>query len=160
MADYLKDLRKVVGHRPLLSVGAGIILEDERGWTLLQRRSDNGCWDHSGGSIELDERVEDAARRELEEETGLIAGELSLLGVFSGPENHFSYPNGDEVSYVGIIYVCRDWSGEPRCQAGEVEELRFFPPEALPEPINPPSRPAISAWLESRGFAPLSPKET
>jgi hypothetical protein len=56
---------------------------------------------------------------------------------------------------VSVVYVCRDWTGTLRPQKGEVEELRFFPPEALPQPINPASRPALSAWLVSRGFPPL-----
>ncbi|MBR3294231.1 MAG: NUDIX hydrolase [Oscillospiraceae bacterium] len=150
MSDYIMDLRKIVGHRPLLSVGASVIIEDERGWTLLQKRRDNGCWGYAGGSVELDERVEDAARRELLEETGLVAGALELLGIYSGPECHFSYPNGDEMSYVDIVYLCRDWTGELRPQPEEVDELRFFPPDALPEPLSPPIRRQLLDWAEQR----------
>ena len=53
-----------------------------RGEMLLQRRRDNGCWAYPGGSVELDEVVEDAARREVEEEMGLRLGELELWNVF------------------------------------------------------------------------------
>lgn len=49
------DLRKVVGHRPLLRCGAGVIVEDNEGKILLQLRQDNGCWGMPGGSVELDE---------------------------------------------------------------------------------------------------------
>ena len=77
MSDYILDLRKIVGHRPLLQVGASVIVEDETGRILLQLRHDNHCWGYPGGSVELDEVVEDAARRELLEETGLVAGEMS-----------------------------------------------------------------------------------
>ena len=66
---------------------------------LLQKRSDNHCWGYAGGSVELDEVVEDAAKRELFEETGLIAEKLELFGVFSGKETHYVYPNGDELEY-------------------------------------------------------------
>ena len=34
------DLRKIVGHRPLLQVGASIIIEDNQGRILLQLRKD------------------------------------------------------------------------------------------------------------------------
>ena len=71
MSGYIMDLRKIVGHRPLLQVGASVIVEDEKGRVLLQKRTDNHCWGYPGGSTELDERVEDAAARELREETGL-----------------------------------------------------------------------------------------
>ena len=147
---YILDLRKIVGHRPLIQVGAGIIVEDPQGRVLLQLRSDNHCWSYCGGSIEIDERVEDAAKRELYEETGLIAGELELFGVWSGPELHYVYPNGDEVSNVDIVFLCRDFSGELKPQAGEVELLRFFAPDEIPENLSPPIRPALSKWMEQK----------
>lgn len=59
MSDYIMDLRKIVAHRPLLQVGASVIVEDEKGRILLQKRSDNHCWGYAGGSVELDETVED-----------------------------------------------------------------------------------------------------
>ena len=68
MSSYIMDLRKIVGHRPLLQVGASVIVEDKEGRILLQLRSDNHCWGYAGGSVELDEEVEEAAKRELFEE--------------------------------------------------------------------------------------------
>ena len=150
MSDYIMDLRRLVGHRPLLSPGASVILEDAEGRVLLQLRHDNRCWGYAGGAVEMDEVVEDAARRELFEETGLRAGKLELFGVFSGPESHFYYPNGDEVSYVEIVYLCRDYTGELKPQPGEVDELRFFAADELPEPISPTIRRALLQWAESK----------
>ena len=132
----------------MLQVGAGIIIEDPQGRVLLQLRADNHCWGYCGGSIEIDERVEDAAKRELFEETGLIAGEVELFGVWSGPELHYVYPNGDEVSNVDIVFLCREFSGELKPQAGEVEALRFFNLDEIPENLSPPIRPALSKWIE------------
>ena len=123
MSGYIMDLRKIVGHRPLLQVGASVILEDEQGRVLLQKRTDNHCWGYPGGSTELDERVEDAAARELFEETGLTANHLELFGVFSGKELHYVYPNGDEVSNVDIVFLCRDYSGTLCCQDGDSDSL-------------------------------------
>lgn len=147
MAEYILDLRKVVGHRPLLQAGASVILEDAQGRILLQKRADNHLWGYHGGSVELDEDVETAARRELLEETGLTAGEMTLFGVFSGPEMHYVYPNGDEVSNIDHVYLCTDWTGTPRPQPGEVEELRFFAPGELPGDIASMNIPALRAWL-------------
>ena len=94
MSNYIMDLRAVVGNRPLLQVGASVIVVDSENRILLQLRSDNHCWGYAGGSVELDEVVEDAAKRELFEETGLIAESLELFGVFSGKDIHYVYPNG------------------------------------------------------------------
>lgn len=148
MSGYIMDLRKIVGHRPLLQVGAGVIVENEKGEVLLQKRADNHCWGYAGGSVELDEVVEDAAKRELYEETGLIAREIELFGVFSGPDTHYVYPNGDEVSNVDIVFLCRDYGGALRCQEGEVEELRFFSTNALPENLSPPIRRPLLKWAQ------------
>lgn len=93
--------------------------------------------------MEIDEKVEDAAKRELYEETGLIAEELHLLGVYSGKEMHNIYPNGDEVSNVDIVYVCRKYSGELKRQESEVEDLRFFSIEDMPMNIFKPNVPAV-----------------
>ena len=56
MSNYIMDLRKVVGHAPLLQAGASIIVENENGQVLLEKRTDNHQWGYAGGSIELGER--------------------------------------------------------------------------------------------------------
>ncbi len=139
MSDYILDLRKLVGSRPLLQVGGSVICTDGQGRILLQRRRDNHAWCYPGGSVELDEVVEEAARRELYEEMGIRAEKLRLWGVFSGPKTHYVYPNGDEVSGVDIVYECRKWSGEVKPDPAEVEEWGWFAPDSLPEPLSPPT---------------------
>lgn len=62
------------------------------------RRSDNHRWVCSGGAVEIDEYVEDCAKRELHEEMGLMADELEFFSVNSGP-------NGDAVSNFEIVYM-------------------------------------------------------
>lgn len=148
MSSYIMDLRKIVGHRPLLQVGASVIVVDAENRVLLQLRSDNHCWGYAGGSVELDEVVEEAAKRELYEETGLIAQRMELFGVFSGPDTHYVYPNGDEVSNVDIVYVCREYTGELHCQPGEVDELRFFRLDEIPENLFSAIRQPLMKWVE------------
>ena len=147
MSDYIMNLRKIVGHRPLLQVGASVIVADSENRILLQLRSDNHCWGYAGGSVEIDEVVEEAAKRELYEETGLVAEELQLFGVFSGRDMHYVYPNGDEVSNVDIVYICKNYSGTLRCQKGEVDELRFFSVDELPKNISAPNQKPIMQWI-------------
>ena len=147
---YVSELRKYVGHSPIVHTCASVIVENEKGQVLLQKRADNGMWGYCGGSVELFERVEDAAKRELFEETGLYAEELILFGVFSGEEQHYIYPNGDEVSTIDIVYICRRYSGTLCCQEGEVTELVFFDTEHLPEDISPPVRSPPNAYIEMK----------
>ena len=110
--SYVSDIRKKVGHDPIMLTGCSVIVRrgDE---VLLMRRSDNGLWCYHGGSLELGETVEAAARRELWEEAGLTARSLTLVGVYAGPEQHMFYPNGDEAYYTDVVFECRDFTGEP-----------------------------------------------
>jgi len=138
MTEYMKWLRQRVGHEHVMQCGASVILINEKGEMLLQKRRDNECWGYAGGSVDLGENTEVTARRELLEETGLVVGKLELYGVFSGENQHYIYPNGDEVSNVDIVYVCKEYSGELKCQASEVLELRFFALDSLPDNLSPP----------------------
>ena len=147
---YISDIRKYVGHMPIQHTAASVIVENEMGEILLQKRKDNGTWSYCGGAVELFERVEDAAARELHEEAGLKALSLELFGIFSGAEQHYIYPNGDEVSTIDILYICRSFTGELKCQPEEVEELRFFGIDEVPENICPPVREPIRKYIEYR----------
>lgn len=79
---------------------------------LIQRKHDPyaGHWALPGGFVDMDERLEPAARRELLEETGITAGELNLLGVFDAVDRD---PRERTIS---IIYWgwAPDGAAEPR----------------------------------------------
>lgn len=148
MTGYIAELRKIVGHKTLIQCAASIICVDDQGRVLLGKRSDNKMWGYSGGAVEIDEYVEDCAKRELYEEMGLIATELEFFTVNSGPEAHYIYPNGDEVSNFEIIYLCRKWHGNPKSQDGEMEELRFFSIDEIDlAKISPPIRTVVAAYI-------------
>ena len=84
-------------------------------------------------------------------ETGLRAQSLELFGVFSGRELHYVYPNGDEVSNIDIVYICRAYTGELQCQEEEVECLRFFDADACRSPFRPRSRRCFAAGRRAGG---------
>lgn len=149
MSGYIMELRKLVGHRTLIQCAASIIVINQQGQILLGKRTDNHLWGYSGGSLEIDEKVEDCAKRELQEEMGLIADKLEFFMVNSGKEVHYIYPNGDEVSNIEIVYLCYQYHGEIHRQEEEMEELRFFDPDEISlEMISPPIRPAVKALIE------------
>ena len=143
--DYILQLRQYIGHRPILMVGAGILLLDEQNRLLLMKRSDNGCWGMPGGATEPGEVIEEAAKRETLEETSLEVREISLFGVFSGPELYYKYPNGDEVYNVTIAYVSHDWRGELKLN-DEHSEWNWFSVSDIPEDISPPIKPVIEQF--------------
>ncbi len=144
------DLRKIVGHLTLIQVAASVIIENDKGQILLGKRTDNHKWGYAGGSIEIDEKVEDCALRELYEETGLVGEELEFFMISSGKEVHYIYPNGDEVSNVEIIYTCNKYHGELKPQLEEISELRFFDIDKLPEDISDPLVPVLDEYVKRR----------
>ena len=49
MADYIHEMRALVGHRPMiLNTAAGALLDDQHR-LLLQERADTGGWSFPGG---------------------------------------------------------------------------------------------------------------
>ncbi len=148
--DYILHLRQFIGHRPILMVGAAVLIVDHKQRLLLMKRSDSGCWGPPGGATEPGERVEEAAKRETQEETGLYVGEMQLFGVFSGPELFHKYPNGDEVYNVTIVYLTRDFKddtgGAQVTIDSEHTEWAWFTTTEIPENISPPMKPTIEQY--------------
>lgn len=161
MADYIKDLRRQVGSRPLLLPGAAVILTDTKNRILLQLRADNGLWGLPGGLMELGETPEETAIREAYEETGLIVSELRLFGVYSGLGQYYQYPNGDEAYHVAIIYIAGEFEGNPCEDGDETLDVKFFEPgEIRLESVCPPDRPVLADYVKSRQInnSPNSPE--
>jgi ADP-ribose pyrophosphatase YjhB (NUDIX family) len=148
MTGYIAEMRKIVGHKTIIQCAASIICVDKDGRILLGKRSDNKKWGYSGGAVEIDEYVEDCAKRELFEEMGLVAEELEFFFVNSDPEAHYIYPNGDEVSNFEVIYLCRKWHGEPKSLDGEMLDLRFFACDEIDlSEISPPIRRVVKKYI-------------
>jgi 8-oxo-dGTP diphosphatase len=116
-------------------VGAGVAVLDHQN-ILLIRRADNGLWDIPGGAVEAGEVVEDAARRELREETALEARTLTLRGVFSGPAFQHTYPDGHVVEWVTVLFSAH-WNGETPCAGDDATQVAWSPLAALPTGLSP-----------------------
>ncbi|WP_423406692.1 NUDIX hydrolase [Heyndrickxia sp. MSNUG] len=128
---YVSELRELVGHRPLILPGSVVLIFNQDSELLLQHRIDGG-WGLPGGIMEMGESLEETARREVKEETGLIVGELKLAGVFSGPEYFLRVANGDELFSVTAVYFTNDIQGEINIDESESVDLQFFSLDQLP----------------------------
>lgn len=149
--DYILQLREFIGHRPILMVGVAILVLDDQKRLLLMKRSDSGCWGPPGGAVEPGEVVEDAAKRETLEETGLEICDMSLFGVFSGPELYYKYPNEDEVYNVTIVYLSCDWRGDVSIN-NEHTDWKWFTVSEIPESISPPIKPVIEKFKNTHSL--------
>jgi ADP-ribose pyrophosphatase YjhB (NUDIX family) len=150
---YVEDIRALVGHRRLILCGSSVVIRNDRGELLLQKRVyPAGRWAFPGGLMELGESTEDTARREVREETSLELGKLRLLGVYSGPDALCSAPNGDEWYVVNVAYACDEPLGEARVNDAESMELGWFKPEDVPETLVRSHREILRDYLGSEGL--------
>lgn len=121
---------------PLLVAAVAMIAPGGR--VLMQRRrlgaAHGGLWEFPGGKIEPGETPEAAASRELGEELGIAVdpGALAPLTFASGPAASPEAGPG----LVILLYICRDWRGDPQCHEGE--ELAWFAPAGLGALAMPP----------------------
>ncbi|MDX1770458.1 MAG: NUDIX hydrolase [Planococcaceae bacterium] len=144
--NYIKNMRKMIGNETLLTVGCGIIIE-QNNQILLQHRTDADVWGIPGGVIEMGEQVEDAARRETLEETGLTAGELELFGIYSGREGYASYANGDQVYSIQLIFLTTTVTGDLIQVSDESHAHQYFDKNNLPDNINSHQKRFIMDWV-------------
>ncbi len=118
--------------RPMVTVDAVIFAVSDLGLDvlLIKRGKDPfaGSWALPGGFVEIDEGLDDAAARELEEETGLANIHLEQFYTFGNPGRD---PRGRSISvaYIGL-------AGTPDSSmraADDAAEVRWFPVDDLPE---------------------------
>ena len=153
MGEYISDMRKLIGHTPLLSIGCDVIIENKNGDILLQRRADDGEWCVPGGGMNFGESFIEAAIREVMEETGLNlnAESLSLFGIYSGKDFIVEYPNKDVVFGGIIVFITKCYNGELFANPLESLELRFFNKESLPNNIRKTHNIWIEQWRKGQG---------
>ncbi|WZB71993.1 NUDIX hydrolase [Achromobacter xylosoxidans] len=110
--------------RPIPATIAAVIRD---GQVLLVRRAnppDQGRWAFPGGKIELGERIEDAAARELFEETGVTAEPLTVfdaVDVFDHDADGLLRRH-----YILVAVLCRWISGEP-VAGDDASQARWVP---------------------------------
>ncbi|MCH5198542.1 MAG: NUDIX hydrolase [Oscillospiraceae bacterium] len=147
--SYISDMRRYIGHAPMLCAGATVVVLNENR-ILLNLRSDTNTWGIPGGANELGETLEETAARELKEETNLIANSFTLLNVFSGKDFYFKYPNGDELYSVIALYLANHIAGDLRVNDAESLKLSYFGKNEMPHLENRAK--AIVDWLIENGY--------
>jgi 8-oxo-dGTP diphosphatase len=98
---------------------------------LIRRKNDpyRDCWAIPGGFIDMDETLEETARRELEEETGISRVPLHRFGVFGAPGRD---PRGRTVTVAYMAFLRPELLR--RAKAGDdAAEVCWFPARRAPK---------------------------
>lgn len=122
--DFVLELRRFVGTRPLPLVGVTAVIERD-GAVLLGRRSDNGALTPVTGIVDPGEEPADAACREALEEAGVVVRAVRLAWVHQIPR--ITYGNGDQSDYLDLTFRCAHVSGDPEPVDGEMTEVGWYP---------------------------------
>lgn len=149
MSDYIGELRKLIGTRPIIMCGANVIILDSSGRILLHHRVDNDTWGLPGGAMEIGESLEETAVREVNEEVGLKCEKIKIFNIYSGEKLYYKYPDGNEVYNVTATYICKDFSGQIVVDKSEGKEARFFAINDIPDKISPPVKVIINDFISN-----------
>ncbi|MBI9015332.1 MAG: NUDIX hydrolase [Clostridiales bacterium] len=149
--DYVKYIREMVGHKPIILVGSVTILH-KNNQILLQKRKGSAVlkWGLPGGLMEMGESAEETARREIYEETQLKVGTLNLVDVHSGSGSFIKVHNGDEFYSVSIAYETEDFNGILKIDKKESLDFKYFPFEDLPKNMVGSHMTLIQSFLKKR----------
>ena len=123
-----------------MTLGVRGLVLDADGRVLLIRHTYVKGWYMPGGGIERGETAEEALARELVEEAGVRLTARPRLVSFHS--NHVRFP-GDHV----LIYRVEAWAPCPATSVGEIDEVAWFAPDALPHDITPSTRRRIEEAL-------------
>jgi 8-oxo-dGTP pyrophosphatase MutT (NUDIX family) len=124
-------------------MGTGLVVVDSVGRILIGKQPD-GLWATPGGHVEPGESFEQAAIRELKEETGINAhalGDTILEGKAEGNDSK--------------TFVVTDFSGR-LTDTEEMKQNQFVHPHELPEMLRPCSAESIVAYLKTMKKSSLS----
>jgi 8-oxo-dGTP diphosphatase len=116
--------------RPALTVDVAVVTSEARPRILLIRRKNEpfgGCWAFPGGFVDQGETLEQAARRELQEETGLSVIELAQLHATADPGRD---PRGWTAT---VLYLARVRPADATAVAADdAAEVGWHPLDAPP----------------------------
>lgn len=132
-----------------IGVGVGVMVIKENKILLGLRNPDKvkasselqgqGTWTMPGGKVEFMEKLVDAAKRELEEETSLKATKLDFLCI--------SDDMTDTVHYVTIGFIAKEYTGEIKTMEPDtILEWNWFDLNNLPKNLYKPSQKCIEKY--------------
>ncbi|MBY6036699.1 NUDIX hydrolase [Fictibacillus nanhaiensis] len=106
---------------------AGLLIHDGK-WLVVKKKYGGlkGKWSLPAGFVEAGETVDEAALREIFEETGIVGEVVSMLGIRSGVIK-------ETISDNMIVFLLKKKGGVLTPALGEIESAAFLTPEELQE---------------------------
>ena len=131
--------------RKVVEVAVGVLIRPDGQFLLTSRPAGKvyeGYWEFPGGKLEAGESVEQALRRELQEEIGITIGAVEPWKI-----EMVDYPHA-----LVRLHFCKvfDWTGELQMHEGQSFAWQGLPVSV--EPVLPGTVPVLGWFAQERGF--------
>lgn len=136
----------------MVKAGIGVIILKD-GKVLMGKRINSHAPKFSipGGHLEMGETFEEAAIREVEEETGIIIRHPKVIAVINNLETYAE----EKLHYVSVILLATNFSGEAKTmEPRKCEAWNWYDPTNLPQPHFDASEKGIRCFLENKFYFP------
>ncbi len=132
--------------RQVVDVAVGVLVRADGDFLLTSRppgKVYEGYWEFPGGKLEQGESVEEALRRELHEEIGII-----IAAVHPWKVEMVDYPHA-----LVRLNFCKvfEWTGELHMREGQLFAWQGLPVEV--QPVLPGTLPVLAWFASERGFS-------
>jgi 8-oxo-dGTP diphosphatase len=140
-----QDLTAGQAERAVVDVAVGVLVQGEE--FLLTSRPEGkvyaGYWEFPGGKLEAGESVEQALRRELQEELGITIGQAQVWKT-----QMVDYPHA-----LVRLHFCKvwDWQGELQMREAQSHAWQTLPVVVVP--VLPGTIPVLTWLAQERGFS-------
>ncbi|WP_062996763.1 NUDIX hydrolase [Nocardia mikamii] len=125
---------------------ASVVVVNNSGKILLQRRVDNGMWALPGGKMELGESLAECGIRETKEETGLDVEIVGIVGTYTNPAHVFAYDDGEVRQEFSICLLGKPVGGA-LAVSDESHEVSWFTADEVDQlPIVDSIRRRLEDW--------------
>jgi 8-oxo-dGTP pyrophosphatase MutT (NUDIX family) len=131
-----------------LTLGVRGVVTDAEGRVLMVQHTYMNGWYLPGGGVERRETAQQALFRELQEEAGVrVTGSVRLVSIHSNEPHH----KGDHV----LVYRIEAWEPCAASAQGEIHEVGWFAPDALPDDVTPGNRRRIAELFQGADLDPM-----
>jgi 8-oxo-dGTP pyrophosphatase MutT (NUDIX family) len=131
-----------------LTLGVRGVVTDAEGRVLMVQHTYMHGWYLPGGGVERRETAQQALFRELQEEAGVrVTGPVRLVSIHSNELHH----KGDHV----LVYRVEAWEPCAASAQGEIHEVGWFAPDALPDDVTPGNRRRIAELFQGADIDPM-----
>jgi ADP-ribose pyrophosphatase YjhB (NUDIX family) len=130
VAEWMSSVGQGVAGYVTPRVAVGAVVTNDEGKILLIQRADSGVWLYPTGWCDVGYSAAEVVVKEVEEETGIIAEPVRLVGVLDGMRLGMTrYP------LYSLLFHLQAVGGELNPHPLEVTDLGWFTEDDLPQPL-------------------------